>query len=158
MKTILIILFLLPIIAQARVINKCGTYYAEGYYTEIESNLHNREKKRVILLERGSNSEIKFFISNPNISSLIPDTHLGVNFKLKLKFISSCYYHCEGEIVEVLEPIDPFEPPRAFLNPRPSPIKGTEIACLPNSFEDRQPNGEKEMKPIPNKEKTKRKN
>lgn len=158
MKIIVLILSLIPLMAQARLISKCGTYYAEGFYTEIESTLHNREKKKVILLERGSNSEIKFFISNPNVSTLIPDTHIGVNFKLKLKFVSSCYYHCEGEIVEVLEPIDPFEAPKAFLYPRPTPIKGTEIACLPNSFEDRQPNGEKEMKPKPTKAKTKRKN
>lgn len=136
--------------AQARLMSKCGIYYAEGYYTEVESHVHGREKKKVILLERGSMSEINFYISDANISKLIPDTHVGVNFKLKLKFISSCDYHCEGEIVEVLEPIDPFEAPKAFLYPRPNPIKGTEIACRPNSFEDRQPSGEKkpESKPI----------
>ena len=136
MKKIFLILFLMPLVAQARLINKCGTYYAEGYYTEIESPLHNRQKKRVILLERGSNSEIKFFISNPDIQKLIPDNHLGVNFKLKLKFESSCFYACEGIVVEVIEPLDPFQAPQSFLFPRPTPLKGAEVQCQLNSFED----------------------
>lgn len=136
MKTFLILILSLPAIANARLIDKCGTYYAEGYYTEIESNLHNGQKKRVILLERGSNSEIKFYISNSNISKSIPDTHLGVNFKLKLLFTSSCWYACEGNVVEAIEPLDPYQSPRPFLFPRPHPIKGTEIECKPNTFED----------------------
>jgi hypothetical protein len=144
-KLFLFLLFLMPLISEARLINKCGTYYAEGYYTEIESNLHSRQKKKVILLERGTNSEIKFFISNSDIQKLIPDTHIGVNFKLKINFDSSCFYACEGKIVEVIEPIDPFQEPKPFLNPRPSPINGTEVKCKPNSFEDveREPTSEK---------------
>lgn len=153
MKLFIAIVVILPAIAQARLINKCGLYSADGYYTEIESNLHNRQKKRVILLERGSNSEITFYISNPDITKLIPDTHLGVNFKLKLRFTSSCWYHCEGEVVEVMEPIDPFETSKSFLFPRPIPIKGTESICQPNPFEDevRKPNGMKKEKTKPKK-------
>lgn len=138
------LILLLPAVGQARLINKCGTYYAEGYYTEIESNLHNRQKKKVVLLERGTNSEIKFFISNGDIQKLIPDTHLGVNFKLKINFESSCYYACEGKIIEVIEPLEPYQNPKPFLNPRPSPMSGTEVKCKPNSFEDeRQPSSAK---------------
>jgi hypothetical protein len=141
-KFFLTLTLLLPAVSQARLINKCGTYYAEGYYTEIESTLHSRQKKKVILLERGSNSEIRFFISNPDIQKLIPDSHLGVNFKLKLKFESSCFYACEGKIVEVIQPLDPFQSPKPFLYPRPTPIAGTEVQCKSNSFEDieREPN------------------
>lgn len=144
-KFFLTLTLLLPAVSQARLINKCGTYYAEGYYTEIESPLHNRQKKKVILLERGSNSEIKFFVSNPDIQKLIPYSHLGVNFKLKLKFESSCFYACDGKIIEVMEPLDPFRSPKPFLNPRPTPIAGTEVKCKPNSFEDieGEPNGVK---------------
>jgi hypothetical protein len=135
-KFFLTLILLIPILCQARLINKCGTYYAEGYYTEVESPLHNGQKKKVILLERGTNSEIRFFISNPEFQKLIPNSHLGVNFKLKLTFESSCFYACEGRIAEVIEPIDPFQEPKSFLYPRPSPIKNTEVLCKPNSFED----------------------
>lgn len=124
-------------VTHARTIDKCGTYLAEGYYTEIKSNPHGKEKRRVVVLERGSNSEIRFYISNTNIKKLIPDTHLGVNFRMKLKFASSCWYLCEGEVIEVIEPLDPTQEPRQFLFPRPTPIKGSEIKCQPNSFEDK---------------------
>ncbi len=142
-KFFLVFILIMPAVSQARLINKCGTYYAEGYYTEIESPLHNKQKKKVILLGRGSDSEIKFFISNPDIQKLIPDSHLGVNFKLKLNFESSCFYACEGKIAEVIEPMDPFQEPKSFLYPRPSPIKNSEVRCKPNSFEDveRETNG-----------------
>lgn len=144
-KFFLTLILLFPAVSQARLINKCGAYYVEGYYTEIESPLHNRQKKKVILLERGSNSEIKFFISNPDIQKLIPDSHLGVNFKLKLIFQSSCFYACEGKIVEVIEPLDPFQSPKPFIYPRPAPIAGAEVKCKPNSIEDieREANGVK---------------
>jgi hypothetical protein len=142
-KFFLTLILLLPVVSQARLIDKCGTYYAEGYYTEIESPLHNRQRNKVILLGRGSHSEIRFFISNPDIQKLIPDSHIGVNFKLKLIFESSCFYACEGKIAEVIEPIDPFQEPKSFLYPRPFPLKNTEVRCKPNSFEDieREPNG-----------------
>lgn len=143
-KIYLLLAILLPLTSQARLIDKCGIYNAEGFYTQIESVLHTNQKKSVILLDRGSRSEIKFYISNDDIQKLIPNTHLGVNFKLKLSFESSCYYACEGKIIEVLEPLDPFENPKSFLNPRPSPIAGTEFKCKHNSFEDeRQPSSAK---------------
>lgn len=50
MKFLISMILLVPTLSEARLIKKCGTYYAEGYYTEIESNLHNKKKKRVILL------------------------------------------------------------------------------------------------------------
>ena len=145
MRYLLILaLCLAPLTSFARMVNKCGTYYAEGYYTEITSALHGQQKKRVILLDRGTNSEIKFFISNNDIQKLIPDSHLGVNFKLKLIFESSCFYACEGKIAEVIEPMEPFQAPKVFLSPRPSPIVGTEFKCKPNSFEDeREPSSVK---------------
>lgn len=143
-KLFLILIWIFPLLGEARIINKCGTYYAEGYYTEIVSNLHNQQKKRVILLDRGTNSEIRFFIENSDIQKLIPDTHLGVNFKLKLTFESSCFYACEGKVVEVIEPLEPFQDPKVFLSNHPSPIAGTEFKCKLNSFEDeREPSSVK---------------
>ncbi|MCK5072558.1 MAG: hypothetical protein KAQ98_03970 [Bacteriovoracaceae bacterium] len=135
MKYLPILVLLACLTAKAKIIDKCGTYYADGYYTEIKSVPHNRETKRVILLERGTDSEIRFYINNKNLKKLIPDTHLGVNFKLKLKFTSQCWYHCEGSIVEVIKPLDPFTPPRPFLFPRPKPIEKTEVKCRRNSIE-----------------------
>jgi hypothetical protein len=143
--SILSLFFLIPAVVEARVIDKCGTYYAEGYYTEIKSTLHNGQKKKVVLLERGSNSEIKFFVSNTDIQKLIPDSHLGVNFKLKINFESSCFYACEGRVIEVIEPLDPVQSPKPFLYPRPTPIAGTGVQCKPNSFEDID-RGSNEMK------------
>ena len=131
----LTLILILPVFSDARLINKCGTYYAEGYYTEIESPLHHNQKKKAVLLERNSNSEIKFFVSNQDIQKLIPDSHIGVNFKMKLNFESSCFYACEGKIIEVIEPLDPFQSTKPFLFPHPSPLNGTEVQCKPNSFE-----------------------
>ena len=137
MRRLCLLFILIPTLAQAhRLIDRCGVYLAEGYYTEIRSHFHQGKKKRVILLDRGSNSEIKFFVMNQDMSKLIPDTYLGVNLKLKLKFVSSCWHHCEGEVIEILEAIDPFEVPKSFLFPKPNPIRGTNIPCKPNSFED----------------------
>ena len=96
---------------EAKPIKTCGVYYAEGFYTEIESPLHKGAKKRVILLDRNSASEIRFFITNKNITKLLSDDLLGTNFKLELKFNSSCFYDCEGEIAKVIGPLDlPQEP------------------------------------------------
>jgi hypothetical protein len=136
MKMVFFVLFILAIRSEAKAINKCGTYQAEGYYTEIVSNFHDKKRKKVILLDRGTNSEIKFFVLNSDIDKLIPITHLGVNFKLKLNFASSCSYACEGKIIEVIQPLSPLENPKPFLSPRPNPIKRTEVKCKPNSIEE----------------------
>lgn len=120
----------------AELVEKCGNYIAEGYYTEIKSSLHDESKKRVIILNRGSQSEIKFYITNKKMDKLIPDTHLGVNFKLKLKFISKCWYHCEGSLEEVIRPLEPFDHPKLFTYPRPELISGTETKCEKNSIDN----------------------
>lgn len=130
------IFFLIPpYLANAFSIEKCGNYKVEGYYTEISSNLHNGQQKKVILLNRNSRSEIIFYIKNKNIEKLIPDTHLRVDFKLTLQFISLCFNHCEGFIKSIEKPLDPFLSPEYFSYFRTKIIRGTEIPCLPNSFE-----------------------
>lgn len=123
--------------AISKVIDRCGIYQAQGYYTEIESVPHNKAKKKVILVERGTDSEITFYINNKKLPDLLPETHLGVNFSLKLKIVSSCWFHCEGEVVEVFGPLDPTAKPAIFLFPRPNLIPGTELKCQSNSMEDR---------------------
>lgn len=118
----------------SKTIKKCGVYRAEGYYTRIKSVLHNLQMKDVIILNRGSDSEIIFYIHNKNLKKLIPKSHLGVNFKLELSFISQCHYRCEGKIKKVIGPIDPFQEPKQFTYPIPTPLKGTGINCKKSSL------------------------
>lgn len=122
--------------ARGALISECGTYEVEGYYTRIKSRLHGGQTKDVILIERGSNSEIRFFPENSesSLNALIPETHRGVNFRLRLKFASACFYDCTGQLIEVVEPLKPYEIPRPFLSPRPVPIKGTEVKCAPGTL------------------------
>ena len=113
-------------------VKECGTYPAEGYYDEIVSPDHNDQKKRVFLMNRNSNSEIRVFLLNKNLDKLIPKDHLGTKFKVTLKFVSQCLYRCEAELVDAIEPIDPFDQAKTFNHALPKDRIGPAIACLPN--------------------------
>jgi len=138
MRYLIFLLLFTNSIVKSKLIDRCGNYYVEGYYTKIKSALHDWKNKRVVLIERGTNSEIKFYPQNKNLEKLIPDTLIGVSFKLELKFSSSCWYHCEGEIVKIIAPLEPFTSTQSFLFPKPKPIKGTEKKCLINSIDKRK--------------------
>lgn len=127
MRTLFLVFFvLLTSHLHARPLDKCGVYDVDAYYL---TPAENKEGKAVFLLNRDSESEIRFYVKNPNIAEIIPDSFVGVNFRLKLRFTVSCYYHCEGRIEEVLGPLDPFQYPRLFFHSRQDPIAGTEIKC-----------------------------
>ena len=122
-----------------QIIENCGTYSVQGYYTEIPSLNSKGAKQPVILIERDSQSEIKFVVTNLDKDTKlakkdsrigrIQDLVVGLNYNFKIKFITACWYHCEGEIVEIGEVLDQGIEPEPFLFPYPRPLAGTNIKC-----------------------------
>ena len=119
----LTIIILFVNLAQANLVSRCGVYEVDAFYLKIKSSIYGNKVKRVFLLNRNSDSQVTFNILNKDITRLIPDTYLGVNFRVKLNFVSECNYHCIGEVVEVMTPLSPFQSMRVFpdnvVNPKP---------------------------------------
>ena len=110
-------------------VEECGIYPVEGYYAEINSPEHERVIKPVLLLNRGSDSEVRVYLLNTNLDKLIPRSHLGAKFKINLEFVSQCLYRCEGRIVKVIAPLDPFEEAKHFTTANSSMRIGPKTPC-----------------------------
>lgn len=107
--------------ANAKLIKKCGTYSAEGYY----------KKSQIFLLDRGTDSEVTLSLKNyhpENTRVLIQE---GDPVQIQFKLLSSCDYFCEG-ILTNLKQLKKLEKLKSFWFPFPSPIKNTEIKCKNN--------------------------
>lgn len=119
-------LFFISINIQAKIINECGLYYVEGTYVE---RVKKGKNKRLILLNKGTNSEIRFYIKNKNIEKILPHTLLDSKLRLILNFQKKCWFSCKGEVSMLLRVMPPFDAAQVYLNSRPRPISGQMKKC-----------------------------
>ncbi|MBF0362939.1 MAG: hypothetical protein HQK49_18110 [Oligoflexia bacterium] len=113
-------------------INNCGTYTVEGRYT-IKKNPSGITQP-VILLEKGSDSEITLYLDNPNITKVISDKYMDTNIKLKVKITTSCWFKCRATALHFIELIPLNRALKSIFSASGSRISN-KIKCQSNSLE-----------------------
>jgi len=124
MKSLLIFLGTLftTSLSCATTLEKCGVYNVEGYLIR---KVQDGKDEMQLIVEKGTEAEVTFNIGSYEEKKykFYIDTKVNMNILVSKK----CMYQCAAQIVEFKKALEPFDNPKPFLFPKPSPLE--EMKC-----------------------------
>jgi hypothetical protein len=100
--------------AFAYLIRDCGDYAIEGY---LKTEIINGNETLLLISDQDTLSEVKFNLGKFNKKK--QGYYIGCNVSLEVRLLKTCNYSCEGQLLKINRPLDPFEQPASlsYLHP-----------------------------------------